>query len=286
MAKKLIFRYVNGTLRPMWVDEEYETEKSTNKYMNEMLRNKGKVKDELKEKVNEETKKVEERASNELKKFKKEEIDVKKVAERGGLTEEEAKECVKVAEDVYREAEKNEPEISKDLINSVEQVNGKMYGLDFRMKQPTSLAGKIGDDAKQGGISFEMAGKDIKDAVRYTMILDEDNFVNSYNKIKNGLEAKGYKEVRLKNFYQMYQDGEAQQKAIQCVYQNSNGYVFELQFHTNNSQGAKELNHPLYEEWRNASTSQKRKEELERKMINIGKNVRNPKNIMSIKSHK
>lgn len=288
---KLIFRYINGTLRPLRVQEEYKDEtkskRTTNDFMNEYIKSRGDTKElELKDKVDEETKKVEQRASNELKEFKKEDIDEKKVAERGGLTQEEAKECIRVAENVYKEAERHEPAISKDLINEVTKANGKMYGLDFRMKQPTSLAGKIGDDAKVGGISFEDAGKDIKDAVRYTMILNEDGFVNSYNKIRNSLEAKGYKEVRLKNFYQMYQDGEAQQKAIQCVYQTKDGYVFELQFHTSNSQGAKELNHPLYEEWRNASTSQKRKDELDNQMKNIGKNVRNPKDILSIKSHK
>ena len=281
-----------GSHIPIRASSEFEgktetPESITSKYMNNYIKtetNKKYGKDEVG--VAEETQKVSQRASNELKTFKKEGVNKKKVIERGGVTGEEADECIKVAEKVYSEAEKHEPEISKDLIDNVKKVNGKMYGLDFRMKQVTSMAGKIGDDAKKNNWTFEEAGDDIKDAVRYTMILNDSSFVKDYNKIKSSLEAKGYKEVRLKNFYQMYEDGESQQKAVQCVYQTKDGYVFELQFHTNNSQGAKELNHPLYEEWRNASTSQKRKDELDERMKNIAKYVKNPKDILSIKSHK
>ena len=280
-----------GSHIPIRQSSDFEDKTSTNssatsKYMNDLLKSSTDKKyGEIENQVAEETKKVDQRATNELKEFKKEEVDEKKVAERGGTNEEETKECIRIAEKVYADAERHEPEISRDLIESVSSVNGKMYGLDFRMKQVTSMAGKIGSDAREDGISYSEAGDNIKDAVRYTMIMNKDSFVKDYNNIKTMLENKGYKEVRLKNFYQMYEDGKSQQKAIQCVYQTKDGYVFELQFHTNNSQGAKELNHPLYEEWRKSSTDPKRKDELDKKMKNIGIYVENPKDILTIKSH-
>ena len=170
-------------------------------------------------------------------------------------------------------------------MSSVAGASGQMYGLDYRLKQPTSLAGKIGEDSKTDGVSFDSASSNIKDAVRYTAVLDDANFTDGYGKIKGSLESKGYTEVRCKNFYQGYEDGKQCQKAVQCVYENPDGYKFELQFHTANSQGAKELNHPLYEEFREKTTSNERKDVLFDQMVENGKYVKNPKGVMGIKSH-
>lgn len=240
----------------------------------------------LPNKVKAETMKVERNASNEINEFKKEEVNEKDIRERSGLTEQETKECIKVAEEVYAEAERVEPQISRDLVDSAKNANSRMYGLDFRMKQPSSLAGKIGSDSKIDGVSFKEAGANIKDAVRYTAIIDEKNFTSGYNQMKSSLESKGYKEVRLKNFYKMYEEKTQCQKAIQCVYENKDGYKFELQYHTSNSQGAKELNHPLYEEYRKAGTSDNRRKELYNEMVTIGSYVNNPKGVLDIKEHK
>lgn len=248
-------------------------------------------KNEYKNKVEEKEKVIEKQKSNELKPFKKEDIDEDKVKSRGGLSKEEAKQATREASRIYEKAEKVEPQISKDLIASVDKYDGKMYGLDFRLKQPTSLAGKIGADVKEdknGRVTFAMAADGIKDAVRYTAILKEDNFVKDYNGIKSDLEAKGYKEYRCKNFYKMYEDDKSCQKAIQCVYENKDGYKFELQFHTDNSQGAKDVNHldeKLYDRYREATTPRGTKVKLYGKMCEIAELVRNPKDIYTIKDH-
>ena len=236
--------------------------------------------------VDEKTKLVESRLSNNVKPFKKESsVDMAKVEERAGVGGADAKKCVDVAENVYATAAVREPAITKDVVSAVDGVEGKMYGLDFRLKQPTSMAGKIGADAHDDGITFDQAGSKIKDAVRYTAVVDEGNFTNGYKNIKSNLESKGYKEVRCKNFYQSYADGKSDQKAVQCIYEDPSGYKFELQFHTPRSQGAKELNHPLYEEQRNATTSDKRKKELSAQMKSYAEEVPNPKGVFTIQSH-
>lgn len=240
---------------------------------------------DLKTQVENETKKVESRLSNEYKPFQKEAADMAKIKARGGLTDEEAQQALNVANKVYDKAAAAEPQITSDVISAVDNVGGKMYGLDFRMKQPTSMAGKIGADAKQDGVSFDKSGSDIKDAVRYTAVIDTDNFTDGYNKIKSSMENKGYKEVRCKNFYDMYANGKSEQKAVQCVYENKDGYKFEFQFHTPQSQGAKELNHPLYEKAREATTRNQERKRLKKKMKQIGTHVTNPPGVMSIKSH-
>ena len=144
-------------------------------------------------------------------------------------------------------------------------------------------------DSSKSTISFEEAVKkssNLNDAVRYTSILDEDNFTSGYFAIKSNLEAKGYKEVRCKNFYDGFENGTQCQKAVQCVYQDKNGYKFELQFHTASSQGAKMgLNHKRYEKFRLNTTSKKEKNRLWDEMREIGKAVKNPEGVMKIKSH-
>lgn len=79
-----------------------------------------------------------------------------------------------------------------------------MYGLEYRLKQPTSLAGKIGADAKASGMSFKDAANNIKDVIRYTAVSDTNNFVEKYNNIRANLEKKGYTETRCKNFFERY----------------------------------------------------------------------------------
>ena len=242
--------------------------------------------DDVKSQVEAETEKVKSRLSNEAKPFKKEaEADIDKVKERGGVNDEDAQKCIDVAEGVYKEAEAKEPQITSDVVGAVEGVDGQMYGLDYRMKQPTSMAGKIASDANEKNISYDEAGSDIKDAIRYTAVVDKDNFVSDYNDIKANLEDKGYTEVRCKNFYNMYETGDSCQKAVQCVFKDKDGYSFELQFHTPESQGAKELNHPKYELFRAETTSPAKKAELKAEMTNIGTFVPNPDGISSIESH-
>ncbi len=236
---------------------------------------------------------IEDRMSNKVKPFKKEDkVDMSKVKSRGNLTDSEAKETVSLAEAVYSKAAKVEPQITKDVLSAVEGVGASMYGLDYRLKQPTSMAGKIGGDAKDEQakgktFSFKDAADDIKDAVRYTTVIDENNFTNGYNKIKASMEAKGYKEVRCKNYYELYETGDSCQKAVQCSYQNKDGYTFELQFHTIRSLGIKEnYNHKLYEISREKTTPKTESEKLNAIMTSFGTYVNNPKDVFTIKSHK
>lgn len=85
----------------------------------------------------------------------------------------------------------------------------------------------------------------------------------------------------------MYSEGNSDQKAIQCVYQDkSTGQMFELQFHTVNSQGVKEINHPLYEKARAKSTSVEEQSAINKKMrTETAVMVNDPPNVDKIKKH-
>ena len=239
----------------------------------------------FKKRIAKEAEKVQSRLSNEAKPFQKEAVSMEDVKDRGKLSDKEAEECVRLAEGVFDEAASKEPTITRDVIASAEEAGGQMYGLDYRMKQPTSMAGKIGADARDEGKSFEETAENIKDAVRYTVVLPENGFTSGYETIRRSMESRGYTEVRCKNFFQRFKEGKSDQKAVQCVYADSSGFTFEFQFHTAASQGAKEINHPLYEKQRKATTKAKTKATLSKIMNKNGTYVPNPVGVMNIKDH-
>ena len=178
-----------------------------------------------------------------------------------------------------------EPKITKDVVSSVSNSGCKMYGLEYRLKQPTSLAGKIASDAKEKNISYKEAASEIRDSIRYTSVSSTKDFVKNYNAIKNDLENKGYKEVKCKNYFESYKQGKVMHKSVQSTYKDKNGNVFELQFQTPSSQAAKELKLPLYEERRKVGISDIRAKELEQGMRYLANSVKDPIDIDRILSH-
>ena len=216
--------------------------------------------------------------------FKEEPVNIQSVKSRSGLSDREAIACVDLAEKKFREAKKHEPKITRDVVSTVVKAGGNMYGLKNRLKQPSSIAGKIGSDSKDKGISLQDASKGIRDTIRYTAVSNDKDFVNNYNKIIKDLDKKGYTETKCKNYFDLYSKGVVKHKAVQSNFRNKDGVEFELQFQTPASQAAKELKIPIYEERRKQGISPKRAIELERKMEELAESVPNPPDVMKIRS--
>lgn len=230
--------------------------------------------------------KVNSEISNLPKAVHKQTADVNAVMSRSGLNRKDAEKCIELAESMYDRASSAEPAITSSIVGVVSGIKGAgMYGLQHRLKQPTSIAGKIGSDALEDDVSFEEAASGLKDAVRYTVVSNENSFVSTYNKVKSGLEANGYTEERCKNYFEQYREGLVSHKAVQCVYTDASGQRFELQFQTPESQAAKELKLPLYEERRSSTVSDQRAKELEQQMKDLAEQVPYPYGISQIKSH-
>lgn len=217
--------------------------------------------------------------------FKKKPVDVQKVMDRGKLKRYEADKCASLAERLFEKALRIEPDITRDIVSVVKDSGGTMYDLDNRIKQPTSIAAKIGADAKEHGVSFSDAAENIKDLIRYTSITNDDQFTRSYKSAKEQLEALGYEETRCKNYFTLFRDNKSRHKAIQCVFVDKDGNQFELQFHTPSSEAAKELKIPIYEERRKTGLNKSRMIELENQMTELGEKVEDPKGVFTIQSH-
>ena len=173
----------------------------------------------------------------------------------------------------------------EEKLKSIFNSGCKMYGLEYRLKQPTSMAGKIASDAKEKNISYKEAANGIKDSIRYTSVSNTKDFVKNYNAIKTDLEKKGYSEIKCKNYFVSFKQGKVMHKAVQSTFRDKIGNIFELQFQTPSSQAAKELKLPLYEERRKVGINEIRAKELESGMIYLAKKVKDPKDIDLILSH-
>lgn len=191
----------------------------------------------------------------------------------------------KLASGINSKAQVKEVKITKDVTSAVKKAGGKMYGLENKLKTKESISRKIRTDSEEKNISFDESAKDIKDAVRYTMISDDKNFVSDYEKVKKDLESKGYKEERCKNYFTLYKEGKAKHKSVQSVFSDKTGYKFEMQFQTPQSQKAKDEKIPIYEERRKPGNTAKRNMELEWQMEELAEKVPDPVGIEKIKSH-
>lgn len=225
------------------------------------------------------------RLSNSYSNFTKDPVNISEIRSRGNINSKDAYECAGLANELFNKASKFEPKITNDVIAAVSNSGCKMYGLEYRLKQPTSIAGKIASDAKEKNISYKEAVNGIKDSIRYTAVSNTKTFVKNYNTIKINLASKGYEEVQCKNYFELYRQGKVMHKAVQSTFKDRNGNVFELQFQTPSSQAAKELKLPLYEERRRAGINETRAKELEFSMQYLANRVRDPKYIDSILSY-
>ena len=181
----------------------------------------------------------------------------------------------RIATVINENAKQKEPKITKDVTKAIEDTGAYAYGLDHKLKTVESIGRKI--DTK--GIEH------INDALRYTSVSNNDNFVRNYNTIKNELNDKGYKEIECKNYFDMYNKGLVKHKSVQSKFKDPTGYTFEIQFQTQQSQNAKDKKTPLYEEARSKNVTDARKNELEQEMVKLAEEVPSPKHIQTIKSH-
>ena len=231
--------------------------------------------------------------SNNLNEIKVEKFNASKVMKETGCDRETAEKSGKLAENIFKKSSQEEKTISSDIISAAEENGGKMFGLDYRLKQSTSMARKIVSDQQEAvsngkkNATLEDAAANVKDSVRYTAVFETKDFASGYNNVKSTLESKGYELVRTKNFFKDYENNEnVQIKSVQSVFKSPNGTMFEFQFQTPESQGAKEISHPMYEKSRAGTTSNVERKQLEKAMRNAYASVTTTKEIQSIETVK
>lgn len=194
-------------------------------------------------------------------------------------------ESAKVAEKLYSDAEKKSKKITKDVENAAKRAGGEIHGLENQLKTKESIERKLNKKINEKGMDITEAANSIKDTVRYTVIAPTDKFVNMYYDFKADMANKGYSETSCDNYFDKFSKGEVKHKAVQSNFADKDGYEFEVQFHTPESQDAKDKKLPLYNERRQTGISESRAKELEKQMEDLAVNIPDPEGVRDILSH-
>ena len=179
-------------------------------------------------------------------------------------------------------SQKIEPKITSDLTSIMDKVGGKLVGLDFRLKSQSSLKRKIETEIADGFTHSQAVNK-IRDAIRYTTVFKEKDFVTRYKAMQYLLAIKGYKTIVVKNTWK----NDSAYKGVNTFIQNENGDVFEMQYHTQQSFDVKNgLLHKLYEQFRDLKTPIHEKEKLLLEMRKLSSKIKIPEGVEFIEDKK
>ena len=171
-----------------------------------------------------------------------------------------------------RRATEAEPKVTNDLSKAADSGNGKLVGLDFRLKTLGSLTRKIRKEPY----------KNMRDVLRYTEVSTASNQVADYRKTMETLVSAGYRISSVKN---SWNDPLRAYNGLNTNVVSPDGYEFELQFHTKESFDLKngEL-HSLYEQQRVLDRKKDIEEwqRLEDEMFGLSSTLERPQGIESI----
>ena len=161
-----------------------------------------------------------------------------------------------LAEGIYSKTSAVEPQVTA-IMKSMESKDAHLAGLDFRLKTRESISRKLVTNSKDMEVSLEEAVPTIKDALRYTMVIDEEDYARITAQLLDDLIARGYAITKFRNYWK-----EEGYQGINTFIRTPDGIIFELQFHTEKSYDTKEKEHVLYEKIRSDSASEEEKAAL------------------------
>ncbi len=170
---------------------------------------------------------------------------------------------------------KAEPQITKDIQSIVEKFNGKMGGLEYRVKTPSSIYEKMHEREEKTKI------KRMSDIIRYTGLYDINELAEQTEKTLNEFKNKDYEIKKIKN---TWLEKNAMYRGINVQLVSPTGEKLEFQSHYQASFDLKngEL-HRLYDKYRKLENDDIEKIMLEKQMIILSNQLPIPKNIERVK---
>ena len=167
-------------------------------------------------------------------------------------------------------AQSVEPQLTQSMHDVQAAVpSSHLEGLDARLKSEDSYLRKVSTDLQEKSLTgtpdVAAAIANMKDAVRYTFVVDDAHYVTSTETLADQLKAEGFSPVRSPtNSW-----GGAGYQGINSHWMDGSGHVFEVQFHTPESFAAKQITHPMYDEIRAPATPPERVIELVREQRGV-----------------
>jgi hypothetical protein len=173
------------------------------------------------------------------------------------LTPEERDAARAEASQIAAIAAEAEPSISDDVKSIVDANSGQLERFATRLKTFASLYRKIQGIMVEDETDATDAASEIRDAIRYTVVLEEHGYWAAGSSISDALQQAGYSAVKKTKGWKRFG-----YKGRNDTFVTAGGQEFEVQMHTRASLNAADQCHLLYEESRLTSTSAARRAEL------------------------
>ena len=161
------------------------------------------------------------------------------------LSPEQQKRVAISAKKISERAILEEPKIT-EVMEELEGDGAYLEGLEFKLKSEDSIADKLSRKIADGS-SLEYAEGEMRDTVRYTLIVSEENYETDVLSRLRALQDQGYEVVDSNNAW-----GASKYQGLNVILKtpstpDADGIYFELQFHTPESFRVKQANHLFYE---------------------------------------
>ena len=200
------------------------------------------------------------------------------------ITQAEHDEIVAHARRLAAAADEAEDLITQQIRSLADDVNAEFPegSLRFAKKGVESTQRKIQTYARDRNLSFTEAADQISDSLRYTYILDEDDYIKAVKATMERFAELGYKNGKFDPAWLKRPD----YKGLNINMVTPQGVRMELQFHTAQSFNVKqEINHVLYERFRTLSKAKQVGPEgqaLQAEMLANAQAIPVPKNINAL----
>jgi hypothetical protein len=171
------------------------------------------------------------------------------------LTPEQNTDASKACEDIRTEGK----EVILPAMERVEAADPgrRLAGLEHMLKGEDRLKEKIADEmTAKPGLTISKAVDTVVDSVRFTFTYSPQRYAEGTLSDVERLKAEGFELIKLKNLWT-----DDHYKGINSQWRRpETGLRFEVQFHTPESLGAKELTHVAYERIRGPASPEERRE--------------------------
>lgn len=185
-----------------------------------------------------------------------------------------------LAQKLLTQAKENEPNITQDLKTIAKLTNAKVVGLENKLKSEESLTRKLSDLSEKFNIPIDKIAKRNNDALRYTFIFETENCGAGFAETIVRLKKKGYEISKTWNAWRNEgREEDSGYRGLNVTLKSSQKQKFELQFHTAESFRLKTETHALYEEFRNPQTSDARKIEISKYVVELAGKITRPQGI-------
>jgi hypothetical protein len=176
----------------------------------------------------------------------------------------------------------HEPKVTNDLRSVEAETDGKLTGLEYRLKGEDRFKEKMATNTRQNPeLSMNEIAGGQHDAIRYTFQFTSENYVQGYANVKQRLEDRGYELTFSRNSW-----NSPDYKGLNTRWQTPEGQMFEVQFHTPESFSAKQETHEAYERLRTPGISKQEHEQLRSHQREVTAEIPTPDGVNTIKDYR